>query len=165
MLFMDNNQSFHTVRGYEILEKEKNSLTHSMEDYLEMIYRCYIEEGYARINSLSELLNVKASSATKMVQKLTKLGFVNYEKYGIIQLTEKGIAVGVFLLNRHIIIEQFLNIIGVQKDILINVELMEHNITSNALTRIETLNNFFKNNPDILKKFTQYQKSTLPEKT
>lgn len=162
---MDNNQSFHTVRGYEILEKEKNSLTHSMEDYLEIIYRCYLEEGYARINSLSELLNVKASSATKMVQKLTKLGFVNYEKYGIIQLTEKGIAVGGFLLNRHIIIEQFLNIIGVQKDILINVELMEHNITSNALTRIETLNNFFKNNPDILKKFTQYQKSTLPEKT
>ncbi|WP_333859256.1 transcriptional regulator MntR [Clostridium sp.] len=157
---MDNNQSFHTVRGYEILEKEKNSLTHSMEDYLEMIYRCYLEEGYARTNNLSELLNVKASSATKMVQKLTKLGFVNYEKYGIIQLTEKGTKVGEFLLNRHIIIEQFLNIIGVEKDILINVELIEHNITSNALKKIETLNNFFKSNSTILEKFIQYQRES-----
>lgn len=154
---MDNNHSFHTVRGYEILEKEKNSLTHSMEDYLEMIYRCYLEEGYARTNNLSELLNVKASSATKMVQKLTKLGFVNYEKYGIIQLTEKGTKVGGFLLNRHIIIEEFLNIIGVEKDILINVELIEHNITSNALKKIETLNSFFNSNPNILEKFIQYQ--------
>ncbi|MFL0194506.1 metal-dependent transcriptional regulator [Clostridium sp. WILCCON 0269] len=157
---MNNNQSFHTVRGYEILEKAKKNLTHSMEDYLEMIYRCHLKEGYARINNLSELLNVKASSATKMVQKLTKSGFINYEKYGIIQLTEEGITIGKFLLNRHIIIEQFLNIIGVQKDILINVELMEHNITPDALTKIETLNNFFTDNSDILKKFVHYQEST-----
>lgn len=33
-----NNKDFHTVRGYEILGKQKKVLTHSMEDYLEMIY-------------------------------------------------------------------------------------------------------------------------------
>jgi Mn-dependent DtxR family transcriptional regulator len=40
---------------------------------------------------LPELLNVAAPSATKMVQKIIKLGLLNYKKYGIISLTENGI--------------------------------------------------------------------------
>lgn len=150
---------FYTVRGYEILEKEKNVITHSMEDYLEMIYRKSLEEGYTRINILAESLNVQPPSATKMVQKLTKFGFVSYEKYGIVQLTEKGEAMGDFLLNRHKIIEDFFKIIGVEEDILINIELMEHNITKDALDKIEKLNNFFKNNDDARGKLLQYIKN------
>ncbi|HBM75724.1 MAG TPA: DtxR family transcriptional regulator, partial [Clostridiaceae bacterium] len=55
-------------------EQEKRVLTSSMEDYLEMIYRNSLEAGSMRINTLSELLNVRPSSTTKMVQKLTKAG-------------------------------------------------------------------------------------------
>jgi len=36
-----------------------------------------------------------------MVQKLTSLGFVDYKKYGIILLNDKGKEAGQFLLNRH----------------------------------------------------------------
>ncbi|WP_027623871.1 iron dependent repressor, metal binding and dimerization domain protein [Clostridium lundense] len=150
---------FYTVRGYEILEKEKNVLTHSMEDYLEMIYRKSLEEGYTRINVLAESLNVQPPSATKMVQKLTKLEFVNYEKYGIIQLTQKGEAMGEFLLNRHEIIEDFFKTIGVKEEILVNIELMEHNITNDALNKIERLNYFFKDNYDVKKRFLEYTKN------
>jgi len=42
-----------------------------------------------RINTLAEMLNVRPSSATKMVQKLSEKGFVEYKRYGIITLTEK----------------------------------------------------------------------------
>ena len=65
-----NNKGFHTVRGYQLLEQNKRLLTSAMEDYLEMICRNSLQDGYIRINKLAELLNVKASSASKMVQKL-----------------------------------------------------------------------------------------------
>ena len=101
------HNKFHTVRGYQLLEQNKKILTSAMEDYLEMIYRYSLTEGYVRINTISELLNVQASSATKMVQKLSQLGLVDYKKYGIISLTETGSEIGKFLLERHQTIEYF----------------------------------------------------------
>lgn len=134
---MNKNKNFYTVRGYEILKKDKNLLTNSMEDYLEMIYRNSLISGYTRIKELSESLNIRPSSATKMVQKLSELGFVNYEKYGIVKLTKKGEDIGGFLLKRHSIIESFLKNIGVEKDILVNIELIEHSVTEEALEKID----------------------------
>ncbi|KAJ51994.1 Mn-dependent DtxR family transcriptional regulator [Clostridium tetanomorphum] len=149
--------NFYTVRGYEILEKEKTLLTHSMEDYLEMIYRKSINEGYTRISILAECLNVQPSSATKMVQKLTKLGCIDYKKYGLVKLTNKGKSIGEFLLNRHKIIENFFQIIGVEDELLVNIELMEHNITKDALYKIKRLNNFFKDNKEVRERFLEYK--------
>jgi DtxR family Mn-dependent transcriptional regulator len=102
------HDEFRTVRGYELLNQNKKELTSAMEDYLEMIYRNIEQEGYMRINTLSELLNVKPSSATRMVQKLKELGLINYEKYGIIFLSEDGKEYGRFLLERHNVVEKFL---------------------------------------------------------
>ena len=151
------NRGFHTVRGYEIMDKQKDSLSHCMEDYLEMIYRAVSSEGYIRINSLAEQLNVKAPSATRMVQKLGLLGLLRYERYGIVKLTPKGEKLGKFLLDRHNTIEKFLVNIGVEENLLINVELIEHNVTINALDKIEILNQFFSDFPDIMAKFQEYR--------
>lgn len=153
---MDNNQNFHTVRGYEMIGKQKEGLSHGMEDYLEMIYRNSMQEGYVRINALAEALHVQPPSATKMVQKLGKLGLLHYEKYGIVKLTTEGEKIGEFLLNRHKIIEEFLTIIGVEHNLLVNVELIEHNVTTGALKKIQTLNSFFSDNTDIFKVFKDY---------
>lgn len=150
-------KNFHTVRGYEILEKGHKILTNSMEDYLEMIYRKSIKDDYTRMNILAESLNVQASSASKMVQKLSKLGFVKYEKYGVIVLTEEGKNMGQFLLNRHNTIESFLKLIGVKNNLLINIELIEHNITMDALEKIKSLNQFFEANPEIIEKLEQFK--------
>lgn len=153
---MNKDKHFYTVRGYEILKKDKSPLTNSMEDYLEMIYRNSLILGYTRINELSKSLNIRPSSATKMVQKLSQIGFVQYEKYGIIKLTEKGEGMGEFLLKRHSIIESFLINIGVEKDILVNIELIEHSVTGETLEKIELLNTFLKQNKDIKEKFQKF---------
>jgi Mn-dependent DtxR family transcriptional regulator len=156
---MDDMQKFYTVRGYAHLEQNKKLLTSAMEDYLEMIYRNSLKEGYMRINTLSELLNVKASSTTKMVQKLTSLGMLNYQKYGIIFLTDKGKDLGKYLLERHAIIETFLSFMGVNENILQETELMEHNITPDTLLKFNLLNMFFDKYPEISQKFRDYEKS------
>lgn len=150
-----NSKEFYTVRGYEILDKKNEVLSHSMEDYMEMIYRNAIKEGYIRINMLAELLNIKAPSATKMVQKLGQLGLVQYEKYGIVKLTAEGEKIGRALLDRHNIVEEFLKNLGVEENLLMNVEMIEHNVTANALQKIELLNLFFAEHPAILTKLQE----------
>lgn len=151
------NSEFHTVRGYQLIEQEKKLLTSAMEDYLEMIFRNIKKEGYMRINTLAEMLNVRPSSATKMVQKLSEKGFVEYKRYGIIILTEKGKALGEFLLKRHNIIEKFLRSIGISDNLLIETELIEHNLSVDTLRSIDELNSFFEEYPEILEKFRRYK--------
>lgn len=155
---MDNIKEFHTVRGYQLLEQEKKMLTPAMEDYLEMIYRRSLEESYLRVNTLAELLNVRAPSVTKMVQKLTHLGLLDYKKYGIILLTEKGKQIGEFLLNRHNIIETFLKSIGISENVLIETELIEHNISIRTLQTLDMFNKFLLAKPDFIKQFEQFKK-------
>ncbi len=158
---MEELSKFHTVRGYQLLSQNKKLLTSAMEDYLEMIYRNSLIDGYVRINTISELLNVAAPSATKMVQKLTKLGLLDYKKYGIIFLTENGREIGKFLLDRHNIIEVFLKNLGVNEDILIETELIEHNISVNTLTKIGLFNKFLIQSPEISKRYREYIKINL----
>jgi len=153
---MEEASKFHTVRGYQLLEQNRKLLSPAMEDYLEMIYRNSLTLGHMRINTLSELLNVAAPSATKMVQKLNRLGFLDYQKYGIIVLTENGKDVGKFLLQRHNIIEIFLGILGVKEDILIETELIEHNVSAATLHKIHIFIRFIEQNPDIVKRFQQF---------
>jgi DtxR family transcriptional regulator, Mn-dependent transcriptional regulator len=151
------NDRFYTVRGYELQKYDKNILTPALEDYLEMIYRDSLNKPYIRINILAQLLNVKDSSASKMVKKLGELGLVNYEKYGVVTLTDKGKQVGEYLLNRHNTIEKFLLFIGCNKDSLIQTELIEHIITDDAVKNIKILCSFFYDNSEILKKYIEYR--------
>ncbi|MCG8485486.1 MAG: DtxR family transcriptional regulator [Clostridia bacterium] len=150
------NRKFHTVRGYQLLDQDRKLLTPALEDYLEMIYRNSLEEEYIRVNKLAELLNVRASSASKMVQKLALLNFVNYKKYGIILLTDDGKMMGSFLYHRHKTIEAFLELLG-GEDILHQTELIEHDINNNTLKKIEIMNQFFYDHEDIKRKFIAYK--------
>lgn len=136
--------------------QNKNLLTSAMEDYLEMIYRNSLVEGYMRINTISELLNVAAPSATKMVQKLSKLGLLEYKKYGIIFLTDNGRELGKFLLERHNIIESFLKNLGVVEDVLLETELVEHNISAPTLSKMNMFNKFISANPALIQEFQDF---------
>jgi len=154
---MKKDKEFHTVRGYQMLNNSQSKLTSSMEDHLEMIYRICMEDGYVRINQLANKLNIQPSSTTKIVSKLGELGFVNYQKYGIVQLTDKGAETGHFLLTRHKIIEQFLKNIGIDKTLLKDTEMIEHFMSHNTLSNLHSLNKFFSSNPEILVRYNEFK--------
>ncbi|SDN51605.1 metal-dependent transcriptional regulator [Acetanaerobacterium elongatum] len=154
---MEESSNFHTVRGYQRMEKQQRQLTPAMEDYLEMIYRSSLDDGYIRINTLSEQLNVAAPSATSMVQNLSKLGLVHYKRYGIIFLTESGKKTGEYLLKRHMTIELLLKNLGVKADVLAATELIEHDISTATLQAINTFNAFLKQHPEVLQSYARFQ--------
>ena len=156
---MGDRNKFHTVRGYEILTKNKTLLTPSMEDYLEMIYRIYKSSGNVRIKNLADKLNVRDSSVTKMVQKIAAIGLLEYEKYGIISLTDDGKEVGEYLLHRHETVERFLKLISKEEEtLLMDIEMIEHNLSPNIIEDICVLNRFFDINSDIRGKYEEYKK-------
>lgn len=101
-----------------------------MEDYLERIYQLIDEKGYARVSDIAEGLEVHPSSVTKMIQKLDKDDYLVYEKYRGLILTPKGKKVGKRLVDRHQLLEQFLDMIGVDKDLIYkDVEGIEHHLS------------------------------------
>lgn len=118
--------------------------TPSMEDYLERIYKLIDEKGYARVSDIAEGLEVHPSSVTKMIQKLDKDNYLIYEKYRGLVLTNKGKKMGKRLVDRHQLLESFLTIIGVQDDnIYKDVEGIEHHLSWDSITCIETLVEYF----------------------
>jgi Mn-dependent DtxR family transcriptional regulator len=119
--------------------------TPSMEDYIEIIYNLIETKGYARVSDIAETLEVHPSSVTKMVQKLDKGEYVLYEKYRGFILTEKGKEVGERLVFRHELLEDFLEIIGVDKEnIYHDVEGIEHHLSWNSIDRLVDLVKYFK---------------------
>jgi len=147
---------FHTFNEY--MKKEDNSLTASMEDYLEMIYRLSLHTGFTRIHELSDALNVQPPSATKMVQKLAELKILKYEKYGVLILEDEGKMLGERLLNRHNVIESFLRILDVsESEVLEETEKIEHTISKQTTKCFQDFVQFIKDNPEIVIEFKTYR--------
>lgn len=156
-------EEFYTARGYEISAGE-NVLTPSMEDYLEMIYRLSHEVGYTRVNELADKLNVQPPSVTKMIQKLSEKSLLNYEKYGMVHLTEEGKKLGKFFLERHNTLKEFLNLIGANDNLQKDVETMEHYISYNTFEVISALVSFMKENHEFKNNFSIYKEKFLTGK-
>ncbi|MDT8717641.1 Fur family transcriptional regulator [Clostridium sp. 19966] len=149
-----DNKHFYTFNEY--MKKDNNLITASMEDYIEMIYRLSRDNGFTRVHELSTALNVQPPSATKMVQKLSDLGLINYQKYGVIILQKHGEDMGEALLKRHELIEALLSILGApQEDLLEETEKIEHTISQSTLCHIENFVNFISSHPEIIKKYQQ----------
>lgn len=133
----EENPDFYTQKGYQL--RNHTEMTGAMEDYLEMICRQSLSDGYVRINFLAGRLNVRPSSASKMVYQLRDLGYVAFEKYGLIQPTEKGWTLGRYLLYRHDVLHRFFCMVNGSEDELEQVEQVEHYLNEETVHNLETL--------------------------
>ena len=126
---------FRTIKGYA----QDGSITHAMEDYLEMICRRSCETGYIRIQQLADALHVKPSSASKMAEHLSSAGLIEYEKYGYLRPTGRGWEIGNYLLRRHDILHSFLCLVNDSEDELEQVEKIEHFFDRRTVERLALL--------------------------
>ena len=122
------NNDFYTLTTYI---HNKNLITYPMEDYLEMIYRKQDEP--LTITSLSNYLNIKKSSCSKMISKLKSLDLINNN----ITLTKEGLKIAQYLYHRHEILETFLKDLNQENFKLEQVEKLEHFIDEITLINIE----------------------------
>jgi Mn-dependent transcriptional regulator len=85
------------------------------EDYLKKIDKIVCEKGYAQVKDISRELEVGPSSVTGMLKKLTDEGYINYEKYGGVTLTQKGKETANSTKKKYITIKDFLIALGVSE--------------------------------------------------
>ncbi|MEA4831115.1 MAG: winged helix DNA-binding protein [Oscillospiraceae bacterium] len=157
------NSDFRTVRGYQLANRREGQLTPAMEDYLEMAYRLCMENDYARIGQLSDYLNVKPSSASKMIFKLAELGYLKYDRYEIVQLTDSGREIGEYLLLRHKTVESFLTMIG-SSNPLEETELVEHSLSLSTVSALGIINRFFTSHVEIMQEYKAFKDEADSEK-
>lgn len=134
---MDSDIDFYTLSGYAL--KNPPALSASMEDYLEMIARLCAAEGFARVGALAERLNVKPSSASKMVGRLRGAGLVAFERYGVVTLTPKGEEEGRYLLQRHQLLARFFCLLNRSSHQLEQVERVEHFLSRETVANLKSL--------------------------
>ncbi len=131
---INEKNEFHTFKGYELAKVEE--LSASTEDYLEMICRMLKTHEVVRVNLLADNLNVKPSSASKMVANLRRLGLVSFEPYGYITPTNEGLRLGEYLLRRHDVLCEFLCLINGSQNETEQVEKIEHFINEQTVENI-----------------------------
>jgi len=133
----------------------------SAEDYLERIHELIQEKGYARVVDIASSLKIKLASVTSMVQKLDELGYLNYVKYRGLVLTDKGREVATRIQKRHETLSRFFSLFGLSAETQQqDIEGIEHHLSPATVEVLADLAQFFEENPEVLKRFTQRRKKT-----
>ena len=127
------------------------------EDYLEIISELVGLKGYATTLDISRYMNVSPPSVTKMLQKLDKDGYLEYEKYHGINLTSKRNQVAETIRQKHSTLLEIFEILGIKKDIANqDVEGMEHYLNPKTIKRLRKFLVFLKSNPKIIDEFNEF---------
>ncbi len=143
MTGLDKDNRLVAIRDANSVKKQDR--TDRMEDYLEVIYELVQQKGYATTVDISSYLNVSSPSVTKMMQKLDETGYLIYEKYRGIKLTNEGIRIARNIRNRHGLLAEFFMIIGVDEETANNdAEGIEHHLHPETMKKLEEFINELK---------------------
>jgi Mn-dependent DtxR family transcriptional regulator len=141
-----------SIKAAHQLERTRSSSR--MEDYLEIIGELVEMKGYATTLDISRYMNVSAPSVTKMLQRLDENGFLEYEKYHGINLTSKGIQVAEGIRQKHGILLEFFEILGVGYETANqDAEGIEHHLNPKTIKQLRKFITFLKANPKIIDNF------------
>ncbi|MEY2465699.1 MAG: hypothetical protein QOD03_220 [Verrucomicrobiota bacterium] len=136
------------------------SPSQSAEDYLERIHELIEQKGYARVVDIASSLKVRQASVTAMVQKLGEAGYLNYEKYRGLVLTDKGREVAQKIRSRHATLSRFFSLFGLGAETQRqDIEGIEHHLSPETVAVLEDLAQFFEKSPPTLKQFQQSRKT------
>lgn len=111
----------------------------SQEDYLTAIFRNLDDVGEIKPNLLASKLEISNAAVTDMLRKLSRDGFVDYQKYKSIKLTSEGEGYAKNMLRRHRIWEVFLHqTLGMPWDkVHEEAEKLEHSSSDDLINLLE----------------------------
>ncbi|MEK9681834.1 MAG: iron dependent repressor, metal binding and dimerization domain protein [Nitrosopumilus sp.] len=147
-----NSKRLDSIKAAHQSERARSSTR--MEDYLEIISELVELKGYATTLDISRHMNVSAPSVTKMLQRLDEGGYLEYEKYHGINLTKKGTEVAEGIRQKHGILLEFFEILGVGYDTANqDAEGIEHHLNPKTIKQLRKFITFLKANPKIIDNF------------
>lgn len=116
----------------------KLDITENLEDYIYDIFEILKTAPIARVKDIAKKRDVKLSSVVIAAKSLADKGLINYQKYGYITLTDKGLEIAKEIENRKNIIYRFLTeILNVSHESAVrDVHKMEHDLSEETLSKI-----------------------------
>lgn len=121
-------------------------LSPHMEDYIEAIGLLSDTNKVVRVKDIAAILKIKMPSVTSALNKLKDMGFIEYEKYGYIELTKSGDVIARRVMSRHMCLKEFFSkVLQLPSDIAEEEACkVEHHISTETCKRIHRLLIFFK---------------------
>lgn len=126
-----------------------DTLTESLEDYLEAIYQLQRENESVRVKEIADFVGVKMPSVSSALRALKERDLVEHERYGEVALTAKGRETAEFLCRRHFALTTFLrDILGLEPDQAESEACgVEHALSAETLRRLLMLIDFIERCP------------------
>ena len=122
-------------------------------DYLEQIHNLIEGKGYARVVDIAKNLGISQASVTNMIQRLDAEGYVIYERYRGVVMTEAGRKIGQEIARRHGVHTRLLASFRLDpQTVHEDVEGMEHHISRQTLEVLTLLMEELEGNPELLMK-------------
>lgn len=139
--------------------RSANSHSPAIEDYLEQIHNLIESKGYARVVDIAQNLEISQASVTNMIQKLDAEGYLVYERYRGVVLTDAGRKVGSEIARKHEVLTRLLAGFGLDPaTVHRDVEGMEHHISRQTLDVLTLLMEELEGNPELLRKLKRKMK-------
>lgn len=112
----------------------------SREDYLEAMYILKRQKGYVRNFLLCNYLNYSKASVSVAIRGLVAEGYVIKNEHGYVELTAEGKKIAKKVYARHLLLEEFLELIGVSPETANHDACrMEHTISEESYKKIQEL--------------------------
>jgi len=116
----------------------QKTLTPTMEDYLEVISNLKKKKQVVKVKNIAQELKIKMPSVSEALKFLVKEGLARHERYGDIELTDKGNELAEGVKSRHRVLFKFLNeVLGINAETADEDACkMEHFISAVTLKRL-----------------------------
>ncbi len=122
------------------------SLSASLEDYLEVIFHLEKSNRVARAKDIADQMSVQRASVTGALRALAARGLINYSPYSYITLTQSGREIAKEIIRRHDTLKEFF-MTALQmapEDAEANACRIEHAIDPTAIERLVRFLEFIK---------------------
>ncbi len=124
----------------------QSDLSPNMEDYLETIYLQDIGGQAAKVKNIADAMGVSKPSVTEALSVLQDRGLVLHQKYGDIELTDKGRLTAEEIYRRHKLLRSFFtDVLGLTDDLAEDDACkVEHLISPETTHRFEVFLEFLR---------------------
>ncbi|OGG16568.1 hypothetical protein A3D77_06165 [Candidatus Gottesmanbacteria bacterium RIFCSPHIGHO2_02_FULL_39_11] len=128
----------------------KGEITATKEDYIRVIYLLSLQnENHVRSVDVAKNLQLKKSTVSESLKKLSDQKLIKYERYSSITLTPEGKLLGSTLTYKHRVIEVFLHktlgipVTAVHRE----ADKLEHAFSDQTIIKLASFLNFPKEDP------------------
>jgi len=130
------------------------------EDYVEAIADLIEEKGEARGVDLAARMGVSNVTVSRIVSRLKRLGYVNYQPYRPIFLTDEGRRLADESQRRHGIVLAFLQNLGIAGGTASSdAEGIEHHVSEETLRAFKRISEVCASDPALRKKLSRKPKT------